>query len=211
MGLPSDSGVDRKYNEALSLDVVLVCEQTLILTRTKAPWRYSKVDQQQRHTGLCGDSNWRDQSRDKGVKDRLWRSSGTSSGTVVNFLDRLNSTNMTSFRRIRLLVAKPHSAHLVRMRETKIMVLSCSGISSVESPILRIPGGSWDRGIGLPMQLDVRKVPAKNDRGCSEAFSLYPQMFFLTNMQKAFYYGHRRSPASKKKAGVQPFPIVDIV
>jgi hypothetical protein len=52
---------------------------------------------------------------------------------------------MTSFRRI--LVAKPRSTHLVRMRETEMMVLSCSGISLVESPILRIPGGSWDRGI----------------------------------------------------------------
>jgi hypothetical protein len=62
------------------------------------------------------------------------------------------------------------------------------------------------------MQLDVRKVPAKNDRGCSEAFSLCPQMFFLSNMQEAFYCGHRGSPASKKKAGVQSFPIVvDIV
>jgi hypothetical protein len=27
-------------------------------------------------------------------------------------------------------------------------------------------------------------------------------------MQKAFFCGHRGSPASKKKAGVQPFPIV---
>jgi hypothetical protein len=80
MRLPSDGGVETKYNEALSLGVVLVCEQSLILTRTTAAWRYSKVDQQQRHTGLCGDSHWRDQSRDKGVKDRLWRFSGTSSG-----------------------------------------------------------------------------------------------------------------------------------
>jgi len=80
-----------------------------------------------------------------------------------------------------------------------MMVLSCSGISLVESPILRISGGSWDRGIVLPMQLDVRKVLAKNDRGCSEAFSLCPQMFLLSNIQKAFYCGHAgRQPRRRR-------------
>ena len=74
---------------------------------------------------------------------------------------------MTSFRQN--LTVKLHPTLLVSKRQSGIGVLSCSGISSVESPIFA--KGSWIRGMALPMRFDVRNILAKNDRGCSDAFS----------------------------------------
>jgi hypothetical protein len=94
------------------------------------------------------------------------------------------------------------------MRETEIMVLFCGGTSSAESPILRIPGGSWHRA----------SYAARRQKGsCEERPRLFrgvlvvPTDVLPLKHAKAFYCGHRGSPASKE-AGVQPFPIVvDIV
>jgi hypothetical protein len=105
---------------------------------------------------------------------------------------------MTSFERN---LTATLSALLFPSRESEFRISLCSGILSVEPPILCKRGPRE----AFPMHFDVRNVPTKNDRGSSDAFSSCPQKLFLSNMPEAFYCGHRGSPASKKKAGVQPF------